>query len=219
MDWRGDGVHQVADDERRRARPGGGRFRRPRRRRRARYRWPRTSAPVSSGSVTASAPEPVPMSRTRLRAARAQRQSGFHHVLGLGAGNQHVRRDAELAAVELLALGDVLGRLALQALVQVAAVVQPLHFAAAPVRDGREIDAVAVEGVRRAALRRSGAATAIAASSKSCVPWSSAVWTVIARFATLASPAASASRPGSKWSALRRSGPACHPSRNRAGAA
>ena len=46
-------------------------------------------------------------------------------MLGFGARDQHVRRHAEFAPVELLAAGDVLRGFALHALVQVAAVVQP----------------------------------------------------------------------------------------------
>src|ERR1039458_4881347 len=53
------------------------------------------------------------------------REGRFHQMLGFGARNQDIRRDAEFSAVEFLTAGDVLRRLTLQALVQVAAVVDP----------------------------------------------------------------------------------------------
>ena len=75
------------------------------------------------------------------------RRGSLPPVLGFGAGNQDVRRHAELAAVEFLAAGDVLRRLALQALVQVAAVVDPGRSRSVLLRDGRRDSALAVESV------------------------------------------------------------------------
>ncbi len=49
-------------------------------------------------------------------------------MLGFGARNQNIRCDTKFAAVEFLAAGDVLGGFALEALVQVAAVVDPGYF-------------------------------------------------------------------------------------------
>ena len=106
------------------------------------------SAPVSSCSVTASAPEPVPTSSTRA-APRRRLEGDFHHVLGLRARNQHVGRHAELAAVELLPPGDVLRGFAVETLVQVAAVVQPLHLLQFPLGMGVEVDALLANGVRQ----------------------------------------------------------------------
>ena len=59
-------------------------------------------------------------------AARAYcRHRRLYQMLGLGAGNQHVRSNPELPPVELLSLGDVLGWLALQPFVEIAPVVDP----------------------------------------------------------------------------------------------
>ena len=55
-------------------------------------------------------------------------QGGFDEVLSLGAGNQHIGRHPELAAVKFLASRDVLGRCALDPLVQVASVMDPPDF-------------------------------------------------------------------------------------------
>ena len=52
-------------------------------------------------------------------------QSGFYKMFRLRAGNQHIRRHPELAAVKLLASGDVLRGLALDPLMQIAPVVDP----------------------------------------------------------------------------------------------
>ena len=57
-----------------------------------------------------------------------RRERRFDHMLGLGAGNQDVGRDREVSAVEFLCLGDVLRGLAADALVQVAAEVNPGEF-------------------------------------------------------------------------------------------
>ena len=75
------------------------------------------------------------------RAAR-QFQRDFHHVLGLRARDQHVRRHAEIAAVEFLMPGDVLRGLAAEPFVQVAAVVQPLHLAQFLLGVGVKVDAL-----------------------------------------------------------------------------
>ena len=107
------------------------------------------------------------------------RQAGFHQVLGLRAGNQDIRRDAEIAAVEFLAAGDVLRRLALQALVQIAAVVDPGDFASALLRDARRDRRVrgwSAWASSTSAVRRGAA---MASSSRSLVPWRRAVWMVI----------------------------------------
>src|SRR2546430_4016982 len=69
-------------------------------------------------------------------AARAQNHRGFDNVLSLRARDQDVRSDAEVAAVELLNPGDLLRRLALEALMQVAAVVDPPDLAEFFVRMG-----------------------------------------------------------------------------------
>src|SRR5689334_1341991 len=53
---------------------------------------------------------------------------GFDHVLGFGAGDEDVWGDAEIATVEFLTFGDVLGGLAAEPFVQVAAVVEPLDL-------------------------------------------------------------------------------------------
>src|SRR5437763_12819918 len=52
-------------------------------------------------------------------------QRDFHDMLGFRPRNEHVRRNAEFAAVKLLAAGDVLCGLALEPLMKVAAVVEP----------------------------------------------------------------------------------------------
>ena len=53
----------------------------------------------------------------------------------------------EIAAVELLMPGDVLRGLAAEPLVQVAAVVQPLHFAQLLLGMGEKVDALDPHGV------------------------------------------------------------------------
>ena len=74
-------------------------------------------------------------------------QGRFHQVLGLRARDQNIRRHAEIAAVKFLAAGDVLRRLALQALVQIAAVVNPPYFAQFFVGMRVETCAIAAERV------------------------------------------------------------------------
>ena len=130
---------------------------------------PHASAPVSSCRVTARAPEPHAGIHEASR-ARRQRQRGFDHVLGFGAGNQHVGRDPELAAVELLPSGDVLGGLALQALVQVAAVVQPLDPVTARARDGRRGRRARGRGRCASSTSAVSRGTATPASSSSRAP-------------------------------------------------
>jgi|SRR5580704_8406361 hypothetical protein len=49
-------------------------------------------------------------------------------MFGFGAGNQDIRGDAKIPAVELLASGDVLGRFALETFVKIAAIVDPCDF-------------------------------------------------------------------------------------------
>ena len=71
----------------------------------------------------------------------------FDQVLGFRARDQDVRRHAEIAAVKFLAAGDVLGRLALHPLVQVAAVVDPGDLAQFFVGMRVKIAAVALQGV------------------------------------------------------------------------
>ena len=83
----------------------------------------------------------------------AQSERCLHHVLGLRAGNQDVGCDVEGASIELLHPGDVLGGLSAQALVKIAAVVQPFDFAQLLLRVGVEIDAVAAESVGKEHFR------------------------------------------------------------------
>ena len=75
-------------------------------------------------------------------------QGGFHHVLSLGPGDQHVGRDAELAAIKLLPSGDVLGRLALQPFVKIAAKVEPLHLVQFLLGVREWVNSLAAERVR-----------------------------------------------------------------------
>jgi hypothetical protein len=74
-------------------------------------------------------------------------QDGLDKKFRFGSGDQDGGRDTEIAAVELLASGDVLGWLAGDALVQVAAVVDPLDFAEFLLGVRVEVLALAVEGV------------------------------------------------------------------------
>ena len=98
--------------------------------------------------MTAIAPDPQPMSTTRsLGSILAERR--FDHVLGLRAGNQHVGRDGEVSPVELLFFGDVLRGLAADALVQVAAVVNPGEFGQFVCGMAEQIDALLTERMRQ----------------------------------------------------------------------
>src|SRR5205807_4033071 len=55
-------------------------------------------------------------------------QRSLDQMLSLRSGNQNIRRHAKFAAIEFLTPGNVLRRLALQPLVQIAAIVQPCYF-------------------------------------------------------------------------------------------
>ena len=79
-------------------------------------------------------------------AGRDLLESGCDEVLGLGPRDQNVRTDQKLAAVELLAFGDVLGRLAFEALMQVAAVMYPAGFREVLIGMGVEIRTIAMDG-------------------------------------------------------------------------
>src|SRR5579864_3371352 len=68
-------------------------------------------------------------------------------MLGFGAGNEYVGRYLKIAAIELLMAGDVLGRFAVQALMKIAAVVDPGDFAEFIFRMGVQMRSFAVEGV------------------------------------------------------------------------
>ncbi len=110
----------------------------------------KTRARVSSARVTAIAPEPVPTSTTTsvgplLDVMRAIAR--LHQMLGFGTRDQHIRCHAKIAAVKLLASGDVLRRFALQPLVQIAAVVDPFDLGQFFFRMRVKIDAVALESV------------------------------------------------------------------------
>jgi hypothetical protein len=74
-------------------------------------------------------------------------QDGFDEKLSFRTGNQDGRCNPEIAAVEFLASGDVLGRLAADAFVQVAPVVNPLDFPEFLLGVRVEVFALAVEGV------------------------------------------------------------------------
>src|SRR5437667_10883072 len=53
----------------------------------------------------------------------------FDHELGFRSRNQHIWRHPNIPPVELLVSGDVLGRLALETLMQITAEMDPLDLA------------------------------------------------------------------------------------------
>jgi len=57
-----------------------------------------------------------------------QSQRCFNDVFGFRPRDQHIRRDAEFATVEFLNSRDLLRRLALKTLMQVAPIVDPPNF-------------------------------------------------------------------------------------------
>ncbi len=69
-------------------------------------------------------------------------------MLGLRARNQHVPRDAKFAPIEFLTARNILRGLTLHPLVQIAAIVQPLHLAEVLFGMGEEVDALAMQRVR-----------------------------------------------------------------------
>lgn len=69
-------------------------------------------------------------------------------MLGLRTGNQHRRRDAELAPVELLPVRDVLRRLAFEPFVQVTPEVDPADAAQFVVAVRVQVGAVLLQGMR-----------------------------------------------------------------------
>jgi hypothetical protein len=71
----------------------------------------------------------------------------FDEEFGFGAWDENAGFDAEVAAVELLAFGDVLGGLALEALMEIAAEVNPGEIGEFVAGMGDEVDALAPEGV------------------------------------------------------------------------
>ena len=74
--------------------------------------------------------------------------AAFDEVLGFRARNEDVGRDAEVAAVEFLVAGDVLCRLAFDALVEIAAVVDPPQLDQFFVAMRNQPHAVMLRGVR-----------------------------------------------------------------------
>ena len=71
----------------------------------------------------------------------------FDQVLGFGAGDEDVGRDAELAAVKFLNSRDVLSRRSAEALMKIAAVVDPPDFAEFVGRMSVEPASFAADGV------------------------------------------------------------------------
>src|SRR5260370_12107889 len=74
-------------------------------------------------------------------------------MLSLRPRNQDVARHAEIAAVEFLSPCNVLRGLALQPLVQVAAIVQPCHIAQLFIRMRVQVGALAAERISQQHLR------------------------------------------------------------------
>jgi hypothetical protein len=70
-------------------------------------------------------------------------------VLGLRTRDQNVPRHSEFAAVKLLNPRDLLRRLALEALMQIATIVNPPDLAKFFVGMGDEPDAIVTYGVRQ----------------------------------------------------------------------
>ena len=102
---------------------------------------------------------------------------GFHQMLGFRARNQHIGCHAKIPAIKLLATGDVLGRLAVQAFVQVAAVVNPGDLGQIVIWMRVKIGAIVLERVHQKnfggeARRDDGFVL------EELVPWRRAVWMV-----------------------------------------
>jgi len=100
-----------------------------------------------------------------VRSAARQSQGSLDDVLGLGRGISTSGVTRELAPVKLLPSGNVLSRFALQALVQVAPVVQPFEFGKLVFRMAEQINTLAAdECINSTSAVSRGAA--IAASSR-----------------------------------------------------